>query len=68
MKALRLEPKGSFLQGRWLKRFSGSGGFGGVSVLTEDVPMRERVGASNLSVKAIPSDHCFGRICVSSRA
>ena len=68
MKALRLEPKGSFLWSRWLKRFSGSGGFGGVSLMTEDVPMREKVGASNLSVKAIPSDHCFGRICASSQS
>ena len=40
----------------------------GVSVLTEDVPMREKVGASNLSVKAILSDHCFGRICASSQS
>jgi hypothetical protein len=43
MKALSLEPKGSFLRSRWLKRFSGSGGFGGVSVLTEDVPMRKKL-------------------------
>ena len=60
--------EGLFLRSRWPKRFSGSGRFGGVSVLTEDVAMREKVGASNLSVKAIPSNRCFGHICVSSQS
>ena len=66
MKALRLATKG-LLCGPTAEEIQGSGGFG-AQRLTEDVPMREMVAASNLSVKAILNDRCFGRICVSSQS